>query len=84
MEVMDLILFKPGLLTAKAQGVTAILRTAKEPASISINAVKLALINDGYDVMHIALNLVDKDGTSVTTDGREICFQVEGEVRLLG
>lgn len=59
------------------------LSTYEEVASIELTSNKLTLVADQYDVAHINLNLLDKNGNRVFTQGRKINFTVEGPAELL-
>lgn len=80
--------FEAGRLTVKAgfdgAEVVSELKTASEAVGIKLNVDKKTLDADGYDVSHIVAQLVDKDGIPVKTDEKEIQFQIDGDVRLLG
>jgi len=80
--------FKAGELVAKAvkdgKEITSVLKTASEPAEIVVNVDKETLTADAYDVAHIEVQVVDKDGVPVKTTEKQIVFEVEGDARLLG
>ncbi|MBK1879615.1 glycoside hydrolase family 2 TIM barrel-domain containing protein [Pelagicoccus mobilis] len=80
--------FEEGTLTAKASlagtAVEAQLSTASTPVKASLTADKTTLAADGYDVSHLVVQLVDENGLPVKTDDREVVFEIEGDVRLLG
>ncbi len=81
--------FTAGKLTAvgtSADGsnTTYELQTAGEVAAIRIESDKETLNADGYDVAHIELQLTDAKGIPVTTDDREVVFDLQGNYRLLG
>jgi hypothetical protein len=60
------------------------LRTASEPASISLTADRKTLKADFYDLVHIIARLVDQDGNPVKHENRRVRFSVEGDCRVLG
>ncbi|WP_430935089.1 glycoside hydrolase family 2 TIM barrel-domain containing protein [Saccharicrinis sp. 156] len=80
--------YEAGKLEAKAVAkdidIVAELKSASEAANIVVTADKTVLNPDGYDVSHVVVQLVDKDGIPVKTREQEVVFEVEGDVRLLG
>ncbi|MDF7825553.1 glycoside hydrolase family 2 TIM barrel-domain containing protein [Pontiellaceae bacterium B12227] len=80
--------FEAGTLTAKAgfEGaeVSAEWVTASEPTAFTLTTDKTELKADGYDVAHLVVQLVDKDGIPVKTENREITFKLKGDARMLG
>ena len=80
--------FEAGELVAKAgdngKQYLAELKSASEAACLVVDVDKTVLEADGYDVAHIVVQLVDKDGIPVRTKEQEITFDVEGDVNLLG
>ncbi|WP_075590048.1 glycoside hydrolase family 2 [Labilibacter marinus] len=80
--------YTAGTLTAKAgfdgAKVSAEIKTATAPAKLSFTTDKTSLNADAYDVAHLVVQMVDKDGTPIITKDNEVVFEVEGDVRLLG
>lgn len=60
------------------------LKTTTEPVGFILTTDKTELQADGYDVAHLIVQLVDKDGNEVKTENTEITVAVEGEAHLLG
>jgi len=60
------------------------LKTTTEPVGFTVTTDKSELQADGYDVAHLVVQLVDKDGNEVKTENAEITYTVEGDARLLG
>lgn len=59
------------------------LNTYGEVASIELTSNKSSLIADKYDVAHINLKLLDKNGNRVFTEDKKVQFNVEGAAELL-
>lgn len=80
--------FEGGTLTARAgfEGaeLSSELITASEPAGFTLTTDKTRLEANAYDVAHLVVQLMDKDGNPVLTEDREISFEVEGDARILG
>ncbi|MGB5667903.1 MAG: sugar-binding domain-containing protein [Maribacter sp.] len=80
--------YEAGTLTAKAgfdgSEITAELKTTSEPVGFVLTSDKTSLKADAYDVAHIEVQLVDKDGLPVKTENTKIEFEIVGEVKLLG
>ena len=80
--------YRAGDLVVKGTGnnkeVTSELKSAGAVHELLIVSDKKALVADAYDVAHIEVQLVDKTGVPAKTDEREIFFEIEGDVSLLG
>ncbi len=80
--------FEVGTLTAKAgfdgQEVIAELQTTSKPTSLKLISNQESLKADGYDVAHLEVQLLDKNGLEVKTENTDIEFIVEGDCRWLG
>lgn len=78
--------YAAGELVAKAvnASVEETLRTAGVFAGIDMEADKLELEANAYDVSHFTIQLVDANGTPVRTDDQEVTFEIEGPAHLLG
>ena len=58
--------------------------TSTEPAALQLCVDKTELTADGYDVVHVVAQLVDADGTPVTSEECTITFEIDGAVQSLG
>jgi len=80
--------FETGTLTAKAgfdgQEIIAELKTTSEAVAIELISDKQYLNADGYDVAHLEVQLIDKNGYKVKTENTNIEFSVEGDIAWLG
>lgn len=81
--------YKDGELVAKAvapngKEMTTVLKTAGKPASILVTTDQSKLKADGYDVSHLVVQVVDKNGLPVKYEEKKIVFEVDGDARLLG
>ena len=80
--------FQPGALRAVGKNgdnsVSVVIETASDPVSIELKADKNTILADGYDVAHIVAQLIDKNGNPVKHVDRQVKFEVEGDVRILG
>ncbi|TNJ43214.1 glycoside hydrolase family 2 protein [Tamlana fucoidanivorans] len=76
--------YEAGILEARAVNTQAKLQTASSPAKIKVTVDKTQLAANAYDVAHLVVQLIDKDGLPVKTTEQEIVFNIEGDVRLLG
>jgi len=80
--------FETGVLTAKAvlgtQETTAMLTTTSVPVKAVVSIDKTELKADAYDVAHIVVQLVDKDGLPVKTENTTVEFTIDGPAKLLG
>lgn len=80
--------FEAGTITAKAgfdgEEVIAELHTTTEPTDIIVTADKTNLKADAYDVSHLVVQLVDKEGRTVKTENTKVEFEIIGDARLLG
>ncbi|MFI3322821.1 MAG: glycoside hydrolase family 2 TIM barrel-domain containing protein [Rikenellaceae bacterium] len=81
--------YTTGVLVAKGKDasgkeVTAELKSAGEPAAIKVDIDKTALASDGYDVAHIIVQLVDKDGVEIKNVEQKFEFEINGNITLLG
>lgn len=80
--------FQAGTLTAKAgfgaQKVEAEIKTSSAPVKMVFTSDNATLKADAYDVAHLVVQLVDKDGVPVQTDNANVEFVIEGDAKLLG
>ncbi len=76
--------FKSGRLTVTGKDASAELMSANSPAAINLEVDKSDLDSDGYDVAHLVLQLVDRNGVPVRHIDKEVTFEVKGDVKLLG
>ena len=60
------------------------LRTAGEIAEIKVNCDNLSIVSDGCDLAHIEIELLDKEGTRVCDDPREISIETDENTKILG
>lgn len=58
--------------------------TTGESVAVSASVDKHDLGNDGHDIAFVELSLVDKLGSVVPTDSREVKFSVKGPAKLIG
>ena len=77
-----------GTLEAKTnvdgKTMSKVLKTAGAPSSMDVQVDKKEIAGDGYDLVHVVVQLMDKDGQMVKTENREISFELTGDVKLLG
>jgi len=84
------VVWEPGKLRAEGRGnprqrsATWELKTHGEPYGIRLSTDREHLEANGYDVVHVVAQLVDKEGLSVINEQRKISFQIQGPVTLLG
>lgn len=64
--------------------VKSTLRSAGKPAKLQVSVDKTSLLSDGYDVAHIIVQIVDKDGIPVRNMENNVTFSVKGDVSFLG
>lgn len=81
-----LVPFEAGILEARAVNHSAQneLITAGDFAEIVLTADKTTLNANAYDVAHFVVQLVDAEGNPIKHIDKEVVFEVEGNVRLLG
>lgn len=60
------------------------IRTSTPPTSMSVNVDQQQLKADGYDVAHIAVQLLDEQGNPVKAEDRIVEFALDGPGSLLG
>lgn len=89
--VWEEVKYEPGKLEVKVwkDGKTwasATRETTGEPVKVVATAIdRKSLKNEGHDIAHIELALVDKEGRVVPTDNRKVSFAVEGSAaKLIG
>ncbi|MGH9327110.1 MAG: glycoside hydrolase family 2 protein [Terriglobia bacterium] len=86
--IWDNITYEPGTLVAvghkAGQTFRHELRTAGNPAKISLKPEKQTISADGNDVSFIEADVVDRNGTTVPWARPWISFTVQGPGRLLG
>ncbi|WP_299552408.1 glycoside hydrolase family 2 TIM barrel-domain containing protein [Seonamhaeicola sp.] len=81
--------FSSGKLVAKGKHTSGTiveyqLRSAQSFGAITATPDKTVLKANGYDVVHIEVELTDKDGVPVRVDDREVVFDVKGDCKILG
>jgi len=80
--------FEAGKLEARAvlgsEKTKTALVTASEPVKMELSSDKSSLIADAYDVAHLVVQLVDKNGNAVLTENTTVEFELEGPAKLLG
>ena len=80
--------YEPGMLEAKAvfngEEHTAVLKTAHKAEAVTLTADRTTLNADAYDVSHLVVQMVDKNGTPSITENTKITFTLEGPAVLLG
>lgn len=80
--------FEGGVLEARGgfdgQESVAKLKTTTKPVNVKLTVDKNNLVADGYDVAHVVAQLIDKDGTEVTSEELKLTFSVEGNSKVLG
>lgn len=83
--------YEPGTLEVKVrkngkQWASAKRVTTGEPVKVVATAIdRTELKNEGHDIAHIELALVDKDGNVVPTDCRNVSFETKGSAgKLIG
>lgn len=59
-------------------------RTAGEPALVKINVDKVEVSANRRDVVHLEIDIVDKDGNYVPHANNRLNFTLEGPARLIG
>jgi beta-galactosidase len=81
--------YEPGTLMAvgKKNGRMAVvkeIKTTGEPASIRLSADRETIHSDARDVVHITVEVLDKEGLVVPTAANRIRFIVRGKGKLIG
>ncbi len=61
-----------------------IYRTAGEPASVSVINDKTDIFANRRDVVHLAVDIVDKNGSFVPHASNRVNFKIDGPARLIG
>lgn len=81
--------FKPG--TLRAEGfkngkliATDVVKTAGDPAKIELVADRSDIQADGKDLSYITVKIKDDLGTLVPTADNLVCFDIEGEGKIVG
>ncbi len=90
-DKMDLVWkvpYEPGVMVAKAKKdgkIVAIkeIVTADKPAKIELLADRKEIAADGRDVVHIEVNILDKEDNFVPDALNEIKFNVDGEAEII-
>lgn len=78
---LEVVVKKEGKLWARAKRVT----TGPAVKVVASSIDRTSLSNEGHDLAHIELALVDKDGNVVPTDCRKVSFSVKGtSAKLIG
>jgi beta-galactosidase len=88
MNLMWLVPYEPGLLTAKGRidgnlMYTKEIVTASSPAKIELLADRETIAADRRDVVHIEVNVLDKDNNFAPEASNRINFRVEGDARII-
>ncbi|MGM0473867.1 MAG: glycoside hydrolase family 2 TIM barrel-domain containing protein [Bacteroidota bacterium] len=81
--------YEPGTLRAvgKKNGRTVIeriIKTTGEPAAVRLTADRQTIHADAMDVVHVTVEIVDRDGLPVPTADNGVVFTLEGEGALIG
>ncbi len=63
---------------------TYTLNSAGEPESIQVVVEESDFFSNGTDVAHVVIQLLDANGYPVKDENREVSFEIEGDVELLG
>ena len=88
MDLVWLVPYEPGVLTAKGRidgrlEYTKEMVTASSPAKIELLADRETIAADKRDVVHIEVNVLDKDNNFVPDASNRINFRVEGDARII-
>lgn len=78
------VIFAEGVLSAKAQGVEAVLETVSAPCGIRLTPIETTLVSDGEAVAQIEVEVIDSKGRTVITDSSMLTVNVDGSASLLG
>jgi beta-galactosidase len=81
--------YEPGVLKAVGRRNKEVVceeevHTAGAPAAIRLSVDRDSIIADGYDVMHITVEIVDSAGVVVPVADNLVRFTVEGQGRIIG
>lgn len=60
------------------------IRTVGEATKIDLKSDKASIKNDGYDLVYVAVSLLDKDGNSLPKADNLINFKVSGGAKIVG
>ncbi len=79
------VIYEPGVLKAVGQNeIDYQYETAWEPHKMEVRVDKSNLMADNYDVAHIEVQLVDSKGVPVRLDDKQISFEVDEKLKVLG
>ncbi len=89
LHIMWRVPFQPGTLKAVSRKdgkeiLVKEIKTAKEPAQISLNADRNTIKSDGVDLSFITVSILDKNGTLVPNTANNIEFEIEGPGKIVG
>jgi beta-galactosidase len=81
--------YSPGTLKAvgKRGGeivFTKTIQTADQPFAIKLKTDRKTLKSDARDILHVEVQVVDKNDNVVPTANNMICFTIEGEGKIIG
>lgn len=88
MDLMWLVPYEPGTLIAKGKNAgqvvyTKEIVTAAEPAKIQLIADRSTIEADRQNVVHVEVNILDKDDNFVPDASNRLQFTVEGEAEII-
>lgn len=88
MDLLWQVPYEPGVMVAKGKKdgkvvYTKEVRTAGNPAKIQLIADRKIIAADGQDVMHIEVNVQDKENNFIPNASNRINFRVEGEAEII-
>jgi len=88
MDLLWQVPYEPGVMVAKGKRDGEIvcekeIRTAGKPAEIQLLADRKTIAADAQDVVHIEVNVLDKDNNFVPNASNRINFRVEGEAEII-
>ncbi len=81
--------FEEGILeargtTASGKVITQILQTAAKASRLKISADRSSITADRYSTVHFELEIQDANGLPIRHQDREVTFEIEGPLRVLG
>ncbi len=76
--------FVPGTLCVKAKGVSNSITTSGSVSSLDIKLDKMNIKSDGYDLVHIEIQLLDENNNLVKDKEKILTFEIEGGAEIIG
>ncbi|SHJ85867.1 Glycosyl hydrolases family 2 [Maribacter aquivivus] len=80
--------FEAGTLKAvglkNGKKVESLIKTSTKPKALQISTDTKSVLADGYDTVHIVLQIIDNDGNPVKTENQKVLFTVTGDAKVLG